>query len=328
MEVNQLIQSPSTLPTLKKILILSKLKNMEQEKLLTCVNTLAQDKWDKKKPQIVQAQVNQPGDLLRKFHGWIKRNLILMATEYLRINKISKKISVLDLAIGKFGDLHSLTMAGVSYIYGLEIDKASIEEAQRRYKEKRGKKPGLTIKQADISKNPKEIINAMSHPRFGVWKKYLNFPQEKFDLVSCQMAIHYFFKSEETLDNFLYLVSQSLKSGGLFIGTTLDGSRINSLGPLFENSVAIIRSSTGNEYLFQFKQGENIYGGITGSKEYMVDTDTLISRAQYYDLKLFTGLDIPPLMSFTDWYSLYTGRETPDEQFISSLYFSFVFQKR
>jgi SAM-dependent methyltransferase len=50
-----------------------------------------------------------------------------------------------------------------------------------------------------------------------------------FNMVSCMFAIHYFFKSKETLDGFLNNVSNNLRPGGLFITTFMDGHHVDRL---------------------------------------------------------------------------------------------------
>ena len=47
-----------------------------------------------------------------------------------------------------------------------------------------------------------------------------------FDIVSCQFSIHYYFKNEPTLSTFLNNVSKSLKIGGRFVGTCLNGTEV------------------------------------------------------------------------------------------------------
>jgi SAM-dependent methyltransferase len=50
-----------------------------------------------------------------------------------------------------------------------------------------------------------------------------------FNMVSCMFAIHYFFKSPETLDGFLNNVANNLRPDGLFITTFMDGNRVDDL---------------------------------------------------------------------------------------------------
>lgn len=51
--------------------------------------------------------------------------------------------------------------------------------------------------------------------------------KDQFDVVSCQFALHYFFKDEATLETFCKNVNILLKKGGHFIGTCFDGSQVN-----------------------------------------------------------------------------------------------------
>lgn len=56
----------------------------------------------------------------------------------------------------------------------------------------------------------------------------LNFIDKRisFDMVSCQMSMHYLFESEKTLRQFLTNVTERLEPGGIFIGTTLDSQTL------------------------------------------------------------------------------------------------------
>ena len=46
------------------------------------------------------------------------------------------------------------------------------------------------------------------------------------DVISCQFALHYFFKSETTFTNFFKLVAKHLKKGGIFITSQFDGEKV------------------------------------------------------------------------------------------------------
>ena len=50
-----------------------------------------------------------------------------------------------------------------------------------------------------------------------------------FDVISSQFSIHYYFKSLETLDNFINNLSENINKGGYFIGTCYDGLNIFNL---------------------------------------------------------------------------------------------------
>lgn len=59
-----------------------------------------------------------------------------------------------------------------------------------------------------------------SIPRFG---------RDKFDMVSCQFSIHYFFETEEKFRGFLANVRDNLRPGGVFITTFMDGKTVERL---------------------------------------------------------------------------------------------------
>jgi len=122
-----------------------------------------------------------------------------------------------------------------------------------------------------------------------------------FTVVSAMFSIHYFFKTEETLNGFLKNVSSNLRKGGIFICTFMDGKLVHNLvsksasgivdGRKLEAKVpvwAIIKRY--NEF------GEGNYYGKTVDvfientsrliPEYLVDLDTLIAKAETFDLTL------------------------------------------
>merc|ERR1711988_287833 len=59
-------------------------------------------------------------------------------------------------------------------------------------------------------------------------KKPLN-RSDKFNLTSCQFAMHYMMESEQKFRNFISMVASHLKSGGRFVATTVDANMLLSL---------------------------------------------------------------------------------------------------
>jgi SAM-dependent methyltransferase len=67
----------------------------------------------------------------------------------------------------------------------------------------------------------------------------------EFDMVVSNFAIHYFFENSETLDNVARNISNSLKSGGKFVATTLNGEKVfNALQ--YTNSISNNNNSSNN----------------------------------------------------------------------------------
>ena len=128
-----------------------------------------------------------------------------------------------------------------------------------------------------------------------------------FDAVSIQFAIHYMFRSEQTLRGFLKNITSRLEIGGRFIGTTIDSDRVVYR---IREAKSEDNLSIGNDYysiVFQkdhFKKSEGPFGheyffylsDAIGKKmssnkiayvpEYLVPFEALISMAREYGLKL------------------------------------------
>jgi hypothetical protein len=184
---------------------------------------------------------------LRKFHNLVKYKLIGLIG-----NSFESKINILDTSIGRGGDINKYLKLDVTcnYLFGLDI--SPIDEAcERFYKEKQSITKAVFLrydtsksienelgfigeeKEIDHSKN---MINILYNKKRSIPKKYEEIRKKynavatsKFDLVSCQFSLHYYFKSEETLRNYLENISNSCKKGGYFIGTCYDGIDILKL---------------------------------------------------------------------------------------------------
>ena len=183
---------------------------------------------------------------LRDFHNYAKRFFI---------NAVSQPgETMIDLAVGKAGDLHKWIHAKLSFVFGIDIARDNIENkkdgACARYlreKQKYRNMPdvlflvgnsGLNIRNGTYCMTPnchkitdaifgkgakdREILGNGVYQQYGVGK-------DGFNIVSCQFAVHYFFKNGRTIHEFLRNVSETCKVGGYFIGTCLDGQSVFNL---------------------------------------------------------------------------------------------------
>ena len=142
---------------------------------------------------------------MRKFHNSIKKELY---------DKYANGVSnLLEIAVGKGGDLSKWNSNNIKHIVGYDIDNDSITEAKRRVKEYSGKKDlQIELYTLDLSNN--EIPQS----------------KEKFDVVSAQFSFHYFFKSKETFETVMKSIDNNIRRGGYFIGTLFDGESIRKIG--------------------------------------------------------------------------------------------------
>ena len=186
-----------------------------------------------------------------------------------------------------------------------------------------------------------------------------------FDIVSCQFALHYFFKSEIDLRIVLTLVSRYLNRGGFFIGTTTNGETIKKffkdirekvysteLFRIQRNFPKTLKSPYGNEYtftIFDTKDRSNYFNTIGLSTEYLVNFKVLEELAatvglvpvrlnffeeyQQQGKKAFTeiknyNINFDDILKLGKWSPKTDSRDlTPQEQELNGLYSTFVFTK-
>ena len=184
---------------------------------------------------------------LRNFHNlYVKRALIVGAS--------NPNTQLIDFACGKAGDLSKWRAARLRFVLGIDISRDNIQNRMdgacarylgdvRKYGERNVPKclffagdSGKNIRttgDAFVSATERGYVKAI----FGqgnkdpvelppaVFKHY-GTGETGFDVGSCQFAIHYFFENELTLHTFLRNVSDCIRVGGYFIGTTYDGKTL------------------------------------------------------------------------------------------------------
>tara|TARA_Y100000389_G_scaffold46344_2_gene41284 strand:+ start:6668 stop:9994 length:3327 start_codon:yes stop_codon:yes gene_type:complete len=182
---------------------------------------------------------------LRDFHNkFVKKMLITTVSK--------RNNSLIDMTVGKGGDLFKWISARLSFVLGIDVSKDNIintrDGACARYlkdKIKYANVPDAIFLNGDSKKNirngnafssekEKQIIKSL----FGSTNKdsarslgsqvlkYHGRFNEGFNVVSNQFSIHYFFENPDTLNNFIRNVSECCMTGGYFIGTCYDGKRI------------------------------------------------------------------------------------------------------
>tara|TARA_B100000768_G_scaffold49240_1_gene48016 strand:+ start:8349 stop:9137 length:789 start_codon:yes stop_codon:yes gene_type:complete len=254
---------------------------------------------------------------LRKFHNWIKMQLIFEA------QRKTNGHTLLDIAVGRGGDLMKWSKARLKYITGFDIDNKSIYEkndfdgAIKRYS------------------SMKHLPNM---PRCYFWNISaidpfaLNIVNSKdnnkiYDIVSCQFSFHYFVND---IDITLNMISKKLKTNGYFIGTAADGDVISSLLSLnnghFENdTICLKRTDDEGMYSFELKSvkssRETYFEYRGASIEYFLHKDHLIEKCKNH------GLELIEIKNFSEIYDNYKYNLTENEQICSFLNFSFVFKK-
>ena len=181
---------------------------------------------------------------LRDFHNkYVKQMLITRVS--------SPGNTLVDLAVGKGGDMHKWIQSKLSFVLGIDYANDNIHNridgACARYLNMRKKMktmPYALFVHGDSSENIKDntgiftergkmVINSV----FGIGEKNEEkigkgvFRQygkgvDGFNICSCQFALHYFFESKNKVHQFLKNVTETTKVGGYFIGTSYDGATL------------------------------------------------------------------------------------------------------
>jgi SAM-dependent methyltransferase len=158
-----------------------------------------------------------------------------------------------------------------------------------------------------------------------------------FDACSCMFGIHYFFKSEETLDGFLSNVSELLNMGGVFFCTFMDGEKIeneieNNGGDKIEGFKKLSnRSDDRGEPIWAILRCYNKDGAASASKynrqinvfiettsklipEYLVSYTFLIEKCKEF------GLNIKESEMFSDTYNRFKSNLEEIQETNENLY--------
>jgi mRNA (guanine-N7-)-methyltransferase len=245
---------------------------------------------------------------MRKFHNYIKADIIgEIAAQF------KKPVSLLDISVGKGGDLQKWEHADIELVYGIDPDLESIQEAKERFTE--------AVKEGRIktSRNYTFEQKAIADPN-----TYIN---KKFDIVSCQFTLHYFFVNDDVLEMVIRKVSSSLKQGGYFIGTTLLGTKVKDLikENKFKDKVQV-EEVDEDSYKMKLLDTAQIYN--KDLLEYYVNFEKFKRVCTTY------GLELREAKPFAEMYKIY--KKDPKnkknllkdyELAVSSLNTTFVFQK-
>jgi ribA/ribD-fused uncharacterized protein len=165
------------------------------------------------------------------FHNRIKEDL------YSRC--VKKGDTLLELAVGKGGDLQKWIKAQPSRIVGMDLSLSNlaspVDSASKRYLEKKrdGRVPPLLLVQGSFTEHPlfeqsdkyMPILTGKQLANTEYLKQFEGL--QTFEDVSCQFAMHYACESEETFRKFAMNIRDSCKE--LFFGTCSDGQAIYSL---------------------------------------------------------------------------------------------------
>ena len=177
----------------------------------------------------------------------LKRDSRMLADVYNFHNRIKETLyekyvkkgdTLLELAVGKGGDLNKWIKAQPSRVVGMDISLSNlaspVDSVSRRILEARDRRvPAVLLLQGDFTEHPLfEQADKYMPILLGAQSGSTDYLKQfeglnSFDDVACQFAMHYACKTEETFRNFAKNVRDSCKE--YFFGTCSDGKSIYTL---------------------------------------------------------------------------------------------------
>lgn len=191
------------------------------------------------------------------FHNMIKTMLI---NQYVRPDfNNNKKVSVLDIGCGRGGENYKYYNAHAKFVVGLEPSYDDLhnlsDSAIRRYITLKNTKPGVPpfyFVNASFTiplnpENQKKIIRDTTDKNLQLIKDKFN-GKNKYDVLSCMFAFHYFLSDETSWKNTIDNINKTIADEGILIITTFDGEKVNK----------ILNENNGQYTLYITKNGEKI----------------------------------------------------------------------
>ena len=258
---------------------------------------------------------------------------------------IAPGMTLLELAVGRGGDLHKWRKAKPAKVVGIDISQTNLsmprQGACARYLKEKQKGleflPKVLFVQADFTKPLEEQHSKYLDILFGVQPANTPYLREfesltEFDAVSCQMAINYACESEESFKIFRDNVTKHCKN--VFFGTTIDGAAVYGL--LAGKSKHIFRKE-GSVFAEIDKQYEdsgtwtNAFGmqvNVMLESLEKPQTEYLVPFERIVELFGEVGFELVHSESMQDLYTRQTNITLGSaEQEFSFLYRTFVFRR-
>lgn len=202
------------------------------------------------------ASVDENTKALREFNNYVKRIALQTAIYHNPSRQQGRRLRVVDLAIGRGGDLRKYNMESnaVEHVLGIDINVNNLELCHRRYAQMNFTGPeslsanagcvNLELLHGSASwsfanskfwgANSKYMFSSSSttvahDPETVITesKAEVLLPKKhSIDIATLHFAMHYFWKTEEDFNNLLANLEFILPVGGYFLATCYDGIQV------------------------------------------------------------------------------------------------------
>lgn len=252
--------------------------------------------------------VEENSKIMRKFHNYVK---FLLYKKYCKPDS-----TLLDLGCGRGGDMVKWHNTNITKVVGIDINKPFIIDAIKRYNQNK-----------DLQNRDYMFYFTVSKHIFTDFLKMKNLSQV-YDNISCMFALHYFFNNRENVMQIFSQISNTLQNGGYFIGTVMNGNKVQKLiedAEVYNSTSMFIRREFSQQMNYGSKisfmlSGTLYFGEKTLSTEYLVFEHVLREVGNIYKLKLIE------YNCFSDYHTNQFPL-SPDFETSSYLNYTFAFQK-
>lgn len=196
---------------------------------------------------------------MRDFHNWVKARLVNQIQD---INNNGRKM-LLDLSVGKGGDMKKWLRAGVSVVVGIDISGTAIEEARRRYREQLTSDERRRMDAYFIHGDSTRLLDLDGNmcldntskqewrkfqARYGIDRNGSVSELQVFDMVVSNFAIHYIIETPEQREILCNNLARCLLPGGAFVGTLLDADIVRAEMHKTKNDLLEAKTNEGDVF--------------------------------------------------------------------------------
>ena len=271
-------------------------------------------KYDTIKAISIEERMKRETFHLRSFNNWVK--------SYLIAKFCPRYCSVLDLASGKGGDIPKYSHKDLAKIVFADISPESVVESYKKIQDQRRKNKFTTCEVRYI------VGDTFSNPLRGL-------PDDlSFHFASCQMALHYAFKSEEMARQAISNLTERLVPGGLISITTINAPKLvnqfKKLGrdrPELGNRLFKIRRHFELNELGPFGCGYMFYlqDSVPSVDEYLLHPQVLVDLFSEYGCVLIEECPFQEFYAHTienpqQWTDPYTKEVKDPKQLLLQLF--------
>ena len=183
---------------------------------------------------------------LRNFNNYVKSNIIFTYCSPKMMNNKIKKLTILDYGCGLGGDILKFFHAKIDNYVGIDLDSHGIHSSTNgaisRYNNFRRKMPNFPNMEFIICDGGSKLnlsaqenaLGKMSDNNKNLIKNIFgssedNLSNRKFDVINCQLMVHFLLKNDTTWSNFCDNINNFLADDGYILMTCFDGKMIHDL---------------------------------------------------------------------------------------------------